>query len=555
MIEDSIRHLMPSSVITSKMPQIIEAFVEYYGENRRQEITDRLNSIIIIKFSDITTLENNIQNVFTSLFKEIFNVDQNTYLFLNPDDIIDFVNETRPYIYIEDKVKKAISGKEKISDEEFLKNYKNGFYPKLDIFIEKYKELKTKITPYIEQLEREQENEEKLSKKYYEILLEEFKDLLTEEDMKTYRQLGFASPNMINLFGTHINNDGNCFDDESEKALTDPEASQWKKDSILEDRARIIHSLFDPDRKYINPPQYEDYLNNPECAQIIERMRIKGEQISKRQKELFVLLNKELLESLEDYQINKAIIDKLNLLNKDIALGPFIYDSLSISCFEGNYIMGPNGPIFCPFVFINASTSEMNVIHEINHALEYHTISVDEKGSKSICGWEIVSVEFSARTNENQEIYKGITRPYELLSEYINDRLAEEITKTMHKKGSFIYNINDERSQSDYRTIAILAEEFFKTFKDIIIESRHNGNINYLFEQLGRENYEELNNIIREFYEKFGLFFTAITTINAYNNNEENERLPELVELIRRKDEVLAKMKEHLQSKSIEKIG
>ena len=42
MIEDRLRYLGSSETITDKLPQIIEAFVIFYGEERRNEIEEKL---------------------------------------------------------------------------------------------------------------------------------------------------------------------------------------------------------------------------------------------------------------------------------------------------------------------------------------------------------------------------------------------------------------------------------------------------------------------------------------------------------------------------------
>ena len=64
MLETNLKRLESSEIITSKLDQIIEAFVSFYGESHRSEIETRLRNTQILKFSSVFTLSENIRKIF-----------------------------------------------------------------------------------------------------------------------------------------------------------------------------------------------------------------------------------------------------------------------------------------------------------------------------------------------------------------------------------------------------------------------------------------------------------------------------------------------------------
>ncbi len=71
MVEYEINRLMPSSIITDKLDKIIDAFVAYYGEDKREEITNKFKNILILKFCNNADLKKTINDAKISIFKEL----------------------------------------------------------------------------------------------------------------------------------------------------------------------------------------------------------------------------------------------------------------------------------------------------------------------------------------------------------------------------------------------------------------------------------------------------------------------------------------------------
>ena len=95
----------------------------------------------------------------------------------------------------------------------------------------------------------------------------------------------------------------------------------------------------------------------------------------------------------------------------------------------------------------------------------------------------------------------NIKRKDKRLNETITDLLAIETTNILHNKG--IYFLDDKLttlSQIDnFNTRRIVKEavsEFYTRYRKHILEARIYGNITYLTNKIGEDNFEEFNNII-----------------------------------------------------------
>ena len=160
MIEDSLRTLAPAEIITDKMGEIIEAFVAFYGEERRNEIEERLNNVLILKVSSVQSLERNIEYVKENIVREVFGLANEE--FYNVDGLVDFLTGKINILYGFDAVRKNLFGSKDITDVEIIQKYKNGEYPKLNEFVKKYEEVLKRMEPYINEMNAGKELESTL---------------------------------------------------------------------------------------------------------------------------------------------------------------------------------------------------------------------------------------------------------------------------------------------------------------------------------------------------------------------------------------------------------
>lgn len=107
--------------------------------------------------------------------------------------------------------------------------------------------------------------------------------------------------------------------------------------------------------------------------------------------------------------------------------------------------------------------ADVSFIHELNHAIELSLI--DSKVRISKTGWDIVDDKLS----------DNVRRPYELISEGINQLIAIDITKSMHNHGVFLFDnpkTAEEKGGTSYEEFAWLVAPMFEKYHDEVIASR-----------------------------------------------------------------------------------
>ena len=148
--------------------------------------------------------------------------------------------------------------------------------------------------------------------------------------------------------------------------LNNPDTPSWRIDSIHEDRVKFLKDVgFDFGEEFaLNDPTYEDCLNNPECYAFMQRMLVLFSEIEARKKELNDMRVKEIVYGLRDYKDCQEIIDRKGFVNKNDALGPFVYQS-PVSCCELNFIRDGDRLVESGLILINAGMGNIDqtVIH------------------------------------------------------------------------------------------------------------------------------------------------------------------------------------------------
>lgn len=545
MTEDRLRYLGSSETITDKLDQIIQAFVTFYGEERKSEIEQKLKNVLILRFNTTYALAMNIRKVKESILREVYGLGEDEGSLINVPYLIKFLQkeDITTYDLLNMQMKELVFGDANLSADEALKKYKIGEYPKLNEFLDRYNEILPVLKPYEKLIDREDAKRGEIREKYYKVLVDEFSDLIPKEELDFYHLIGFPDKVMKSYFDWSIDGNGHCFDNKSEVLLNDESTSRIKKDSVIRDRMAFLR-----DNGY-DFMTYEEALNDPKCLSFIEKSKIVCEKIAQRKSELFKKQTIEMIESLEDYQALRKEIDSHNYLDKDDPLGPFVYESFGISCYQANYTFDGEHFILSPIVLINSGTTEPDctIIHELNHAFEYHTIDVNYEGCTNMCGWEYHSMKFKQQQDNSKLKYQGISRENELLNEYINDRIAQEITDIMHGQGNYIFRKTRGDNTSNYMAMDFLLDAFYREFREYIIPSRSNGNIGYLYEKIGKDNFTALNSLVNEIYKKFGLEYGLNLALEDYEENRQTDNAKIIRDYLLRRDVIINKMKNNLE--------
>lgn len=153
MLEMYYKMLNAKDTIKDAMPQIIEAFVEEYGEEKREEIIQKLNSVVIVPYilpDDLQSLLRNIKKEESKIIKREFLVkngitldESNNQRFFGKFDMEDYKYHPIYKFYVNfERIKKDDYDKRSYSYKELKEkvfNYLKGSYP--DINIEEIEEL------------------------------------------------------------------------------------------------------------------------------------------------------------------------------------------------------------------------------------------------------------------------------------------------------------------------------------------------------------------------------------------------------------------------------
>ena len=154
-------------------------------------------------------------------------------------------------------------------------------------------------------------------------------------------------------------------------------------------------------------------------------------------------------------------------------------------------------------------------------------------------------VELSNTVTEDKE-----KRLYELFNEIINELIAQKITKMMHESGVYILCNEDgykDRGGTSYENTVFLVKDFFDEYLSDIIASRRNNNIEIIWDKVGKDNFDKLNELFYEFNENFSEF-VYYRLVDELRSNVDSELVRKYNSLKERRDEILSSMREYSKS-------
>lgn len=155
------------------------------------------------------------------------------------------------------------------------------------------------------------------------------------------------------------------------------------------------------------------------------------------------------------------------------------------ACFNYKIINQKKYP--SPYIFIDLKIKniDITIVHEMNHQKE---MDYDFNSMGYFNAWSYL----------NLTDYKHSVEKYDQMSENINDLIAEDIYQLMIEKGITIFN-DQQENKSLYSYGFWLTKEFFNQFKPIILESRRLHDINIIYNAVGENNFNELNELVKKY--------------------------------------------------------
>lgn len=187
-----------------------------------------------------------------------------------------------------------------------------------------------------------------------------------------------------------------------------------------------------------------------------------------------------------------------------------------------------NGTIFFSIRKYEPGKEDYLLLHEICHAIEHNS----QKGRS---GFDQYECEANLYSNY---------RKYERLNEIITDIFAIEARKNNIKKGIYIiepkeYINEDVQNNNTSSILKNMLSEFMKKYRKDIIKARITGNMENFYNVIGKNNFEELNDIIN-----YTDFLIQEKELNYYlrNNDSQNETVIEYNNQLKRLEQVYKNM-------------
>ena len=554
-----------------RLPQIIEAFVKFYGEDERERITQKLTEasyIGYLRLDDYSTLEYNCKESIGfevgKMFVEKIGLEptkENVKRLVGEgvgtfsDRLGNFYenygaskewqqNSALRYIqeaFGDESV--TIGSPEYQEYADVLLSYKPAYEEALALYNERLKVFQ----PYFE-LHKELENlQKRINQKYQAKYLEAISEYLPEEDKtKMDEEYLFNLDCYETLVG--FSWDSKClldaFSSESSEKLEDPKVVDFIKNNIVEDRIKYYKKM-----GLDLGDDYEDYVESKKAQAITPSPEMVAKIIGIRE-DLAKKRTNELYKSLPTFIALREKLDKIGLLNKSDGLLRNVRDGATCICPNLCYVDGKL--VVHPIMYISGATDtdymDCRIIHECNHIYELSLLNFDGENAEFCSGWDIVK-DGMMSSAEEEETYEddGSHRDFELLNEIINELIAQDITRIMHEANVSLYG-DPKTAKNDgatsYQYAARLVYEFYEEYKDVIIESRKNRNLDVLFNKIGRENFEALNDLVHEYLEYF-VGFKLYSTLDALRAGQENDDTRYYKEATRRSKEIMERIRNH----------
>lgn len=536
-------------------PILKKYFINFYGEERKELINKKIDSIIPIfpfRMSDVN------QNMITELqrkkielslrFLKLYGID------LDPD-LIELVIKQNGTHSLKEKNPKAydilylffdsVSYYEpslydaryifNAEEDSFIKDKKVRFFKKMgatfenyDDFINsedgkkrlddvkraleiiseldiEYKEFSIQFDEVKILIEKSRTVKDRLHEQAKKELAESLKEYLSKEDQEKmtgdYRVQDLKGLGIIIPYNLENETLIEYFGTKALSKLEDPKVSEYTKNQILNNQEMYFRKMGlleegIPFSVFKESDVCISNTPNKESVDFIESQR----------KKAFKKFNKEYLIETSSYSKDMEIIQSLNLIGND----PYSINMFAKENFTAmiNSAARKNGDVAesVPLLIYNPYTvteeySDVFLVHEVNHVIELELLGIDSQKIYHKCGFEYLEDDIETKEDDPE---KDDKRPFELFNEVINQLIAMEVTKSMHDDNVYIADEPEKakiEGNTTYERYSGLVKNFYELFKKEILLARTSKSLQPIFDSFGEENFNKLNDIINEYAE------------------------------------------------------
>jgi len=529
--------------------EIINAVVEVYGEQFRSIFEERIERIKLIQYitpedinnivnssmarkrdiltvkflqhlgfeipeGNVRNIDDNMKNVLNIYFgSDYFSNSTYTGLFAFDNEEMDNYSLSKRCAFLKklgfegitpEQYKSFIEtpeGQEKLAEIKGYIDIVKGLIQEYNEFEQEFSDEK-KYVKECEQLKKELSNEG--IKEYYE----KIKELLTEEEQKEVELVFSRDSNQqkVELFFPPVSSWGYSFDNtkcarffpSDFDKITLIEAFEEGYDSWDKEAKRVEYFKscgLNLGHSYSAYEQNDDARMLVPSQDVIKKIKEARESVASKVSAQYFMQTGTIGENINE-------INNLGLLEKTDFSQEFVKDG--VICIEPNAIRTADNTIenvnllYWSPLKIASEYKDISFMHEVLHALEG---SFERVGEEYIfcTGFEKfkINIDNDDILDINQKNDKEL-RKYEIFSENVHHNLAMEATAKLHSRGIRIAG-NDEQKitgATSYERFNSVTKDFYNKFKKKIIYARVTGNLDRLITYVGKDNFEQMNELV-----------------------------------------------------------
>lgn len=583
MIDILKKRLNSTEVLENSIPLFIEAFVRYYGEEERENITNKFSNMLIIGYQQPQSVSNFLYEIYNQKSRELIDsildkaqVDEDkreffrSTLFNNTSfvyetiqpiyDYVNYINGNRVSSWDKSKVVTLLAKfypdvtvdnlDEKIQRREF--SLLDNIIPFYKEAVLEFREFKMGFKPYSDYVDKCESLKSELEKKYMLKCIYELKPVFLSRDFEAIEAIItsdsfslFNNPIIKNYVGSSIISTPliESFSSEHDELLLN--GDEWRKDSVRRDRISFYKNLG------LNlGDDYSSYENDPRAMELTPSKEVVNFVLEVK-KQIYTEKMNEYYNNIPEHVKNSERMKACGLVSTHELCSPKDYTnqqtyiSPRFSQKDGQYLLYP---VLCLYSGSNTGELDHNIIHELNHIYELSLLSLNGNEYSAISGWDVVDGKVIEDDKQNVVSLEKDEekRGYELFNEIINELIAQDICQIMVDMGAYVLTskeTNKYTGTTSYEHTMFLVREFYNTYKSEIIQSRKNGDMSVLFSAVGKENFNALNSLFHDFYESFS-GFKVYKLFSDLNKGLVTENTTKYASLIERRDAILQSMNE-----------
>ena len=580
--------------INSHIPHIVEAYIEVFGEEYKDIIKEKVKRIYYVIYNnkegvnryayfleqskrielyktffkdigvDISKYEKqNYANGMDKEFLELVETYRNGLNAFDTDIDMTQIDLDEPHdVKIEYKLDNQIDflnylkspDTEEITVDNYIKYYQSEEYKnikeKIDVYLEKYKQINeeyqeclAETARYRKYVEAEEQREEKIEKaKQYE-LYQEIREYLPKEVLKILDAKYVAdtkkSEEIFNG-GLYSKSYIEYFSEQCEEKLNDPNVPEEEKERILYFRMRYFKKLglnveIDALLK-VDYYKYKECIEKEEIKKLIPTTEV-VDKIQKSREQKYEECRKKYICTKVEYIQAAANYGNKEYLYKQI-------EKPTVGTTMGKNAFGLDTPIlFFTVRQTEEGSLDFVLLHELCHIIEY----------SSMFGENAVYCGFDNITDNEANPYNSNKRKYERLNETITDVFAMEARKVLQDKG--IYMLEDKEhtrwnveNQNTHSILKLIVKPLLSRYRKQVVSARMWGDRKYLFDEIGEENFEELNDVINKMD-----YLISQGLIQKINDEQRDDKLiKEYNEQVSRIEKIYTNMEKHYSENNIE---